>query len=70
MSSIKFIKEFETQEASKFMEYYHFIFQSLFPLYHLLLKHYSYSYYKELILLIFEYLSLIAFIFYIPVSIY
>ena len=52
MSSIKFIKEFETQEASKFMEYY------------------SYSYYKELILLIFEYLSLIAFIFYIPVSIY
>ena len=63
MSSTKFIKEFEAQEASKMMSYYSAIFNSIFPLYHLLIKKYSYSFYKELFFLVFEYLNLISFIF-------
>ena len=63
MSSTKFIKEFETHEVSKLMSCYHSIFNSIFPLYHILLKNYSYSYYKELISLIIEYIPLIAFVF-------
>lgn len=63
MSSTKFIKEFETHEVSKLMSYYHSMFNSIFPLYHILLKNYSYSYYKELISLIIEYIPLIAFVF-------
>ena len=69
MSSYKFIKEFNSQETSTIMTYYHSILNCIFPLYHLLLKHYSYSFYKELILLIYEYLSLLSFIFSQPVSI-
>ena len=68
MSSYKFIKEFNSQEMSTLMTYYHSIFNYIFPLYHLLLKHYSYSFYKELILLLYEYLNLISFIFSRPVS--
>jgi hypothetical protein len=48
MSSTKFIKEFEAQEASKMMSYYSALFNSIFPLYDLLIKKYSYSFYKEL----------------------
>ena len=70
MSSTKFIKEFETQEMSKMMSYYHAVFNSVFPLYHLLIKNYSYTYYKELVFLILEYLNLISFIFSKPVSLY
>jgi hypothetical protein len=70
MSSNKFIKEFNAQETSTLMTYYRSIFNYIFPLYHLLLKHYSYSFYKELILLLYEYLNLISFIFSRPVSLY
>ena len=70
MSSTKFIKEFETQEMSKMMTYYHAVFNSVFPLYHILIKNYSYTYYKELVFLILEYLNLISFIFAKPVSLY
>ena len=68
MSSIKFIKEFETQEISLIMTYYHAIFNSVFPLYYMLIKNYSYTYYKELVFLILEYLNLISFIYSKPVS--
>jgi len=70
MSSTKFIKEFETQEMSKMMTYYRAVFNSVFPLYHILIKNYSYTYYKELVFLILEYLNLISFIFAKPVSLY
>ena len=63
MSSTKFIKEFEAQEASKMMSYYSALFNSICPLYDLLIKKYSYSFYKELFFLVFEYLNLISFIF-------
>ena len=68
MSSSKFIKEFEIQDMHKMMGYYRSIFNYIFPLYHILLKRYSYSFYKELIFLIYEYLILILFIFSEPVS--
>ena len=70
MSSAKFIKEFETHDMSKRTSFYRSAFNKIFPLYHLLLKNYSYSYYKELIFMIFEYLSLISFIFSKAVSLY
>ena len=70
MSSTKFIKEFETQEMSKMMTYYRAVYNSVFPLYHILIKNYSYTYYKELVFLILEYLNLISFIFAKPVSLY
>lgn len=70
MSSHKFIKEFETHEVSKIMQYYRAVFNSIFPLYYILLKNYSYSFFKELIFLIFEYISLISFIFSKVVSLY
>ena len=70
MSSSKFIKEFEIQDMHKMMGYYRSIFNYIFPLYHILLKRYSYSFYKELIFLIYEYLILISFIFSEPVSLY
>lgn len=69
MSSYKFIKEFNSQDISILMTYYHSIFNYIFPLYNLLLKHYSYSFYKELILLLYDYLNMISFIFSRPVSI-
>ena len=68
MSSSKFIKEFEIQDMHKMMGYYRSIFNYIFPLYQILLKRYSYSFYKELIFLIYEYLILILFIFSEPVS--
>ena len=68
MSSIKLIKELENQEMPIIITYYHAIFNSIFPLYHLLIKNYSYTYYKELVFLVLEYINLIAFIFSKPVS--
>ena len=70
MSSFKFIKEFESYEISKISSYYRKIINSVFPLYHILIKNYSYTYYKELVFLILEYLNLISFIFSKPVSLY
>ena len=70
MSSSKFIKEFESHEMSKIKSYYRTIINSVFPLYYMLIKNYSYTYYKELIFLILEYLNLISFIFSKPVSLY
>lgn len=68
MSSNKFIKEFNAQDMSTLLTYYRSIFNYIFPLYNLLLKHYSYSFFKELILLTLEYLNMISFIFSRPVS--
>ena len=70
MSSSKFIKEFESHEMTQIASYYRTIFNSVFPLYHILIKNYSYTYYKELVFLILEYLNLISFIFSKPVSLY
>ena len=70
MSSSKFIKEFEVQKISNFMNYYRSIFNYIFPLYHLLLNNYSYSFYKEIIFFILEYLNLISFIFSKAVRLY
>ena len=70
MSSNKFIKEFNAQETSTLMTYYRSIFNYIFPLYHLLLNNYSYSFYKEIIFLILEYLNLISFIFSKAVRLY
>ena len=66
--SIKFINAFEKNEISKLMDYYQAFFNYIFPLYYTILKHHSYSFYKELFFLILEYLCLLMFIFQPPVS--
>lgn len=63
-----FINELQDKKKSKLMKYYHSFFNSFFPLYYIMLKHYSYSFYKELFFLILEYLNLLKFLFRKPVS--
>ena len=66
--SIKFINAFENTKISELMNYYQTFFNYIFPLYYTILKHHSYSFYKELLFLILEYLCLLMFIFQPPVS--
>ena len=70
MSSIsnKFINGFQDKKKSKFMKYYHAFINFFFPLYYIMLKEYSYSFYKEVFFLILEYLNLLKFLFRQPVS--
>ena len=64
----KFINGFEDKKKSKLMKYYHSFFNSFFPLYYIMLKQYSSSFYKEIFFLILEYLNLLKFLFRKPVS--
>ncbi len=64
----KFINAFETNELSNIMIYYQSFFNLIFPLYYTMLKHYSYSFYKEIFFLILEYVNLLIFLFAKPVS--
>jgi hypothetical protein len=63
-----FINGLQDKKKSKLMKYYHSFFNFFFPLYYIMLKHYSYSFYKELFFLILEYLNLLKFLFRKPVS--
>ena len=66
--SNKFINGFQDKKKSKLMKYYHSFFNSFFPLYYIMLKQYSSSFYKEIFFLILEYLNLLKFLFRKPVS--
>ena len=66
--SSKFINGFQNNEYKKLMDLYLSFFSLLFPVYHMMLKYYIYSFYKELFFLILEYLNLIIFLFSEPVS--
>lgn len=70
MSSLskKFINDFHQNEFKNMMKYYKSFLDIIFPLYHLMLKQYKYSFYKEYFFTIIEYLNLIIFIFSDPVS--
>ena len=70
MSSLsrKFISDFRQNEFKNIMNYYKSFLDIIFPLYHLMLKQYKYSFYKEYFFTILEYLYLILFIFSDPVS--
>ena len=70
MSSLdnNFINGFQDKKISKLMKYYHSFFSSFFPLYYIMLKQYSSSFYKEIFFLILEYLNLLKFLFRKPVS--
>jgi len=70
MSSLskKFMKDFHQNEFKNIMNYYRSFLDIIFPLYHLMLKQYKYSFYKEYFFTIIEYLHLIIFIFSDPVS--
>ena len=63
-----FINGLQDKKKSKLMKYYHSFFNFFFPLYYIMLNHYSYSFYKELFFLILEYLNLLKFLFRKPVS--
>ena len=66
--SKKFMKDFHQNEFKNIMNYYKSFLDIIFPLYHLMLKQYKYSFYKEYFFTILEYLYLILFIFSDPVS--
>ena len=70
MSSLskKFIKDFQQNEFKNLMNLYKSFLDIIFPLYHLMLKNYEYSFYREYFFTIIEYLYLILFIFSDPVS--
>ena len=70
MSSLskKFINDLHQNEFKNMMKYYKSFLDIIFPLYHLMLKEYKYSFYKEYFFTIIEYLNLIIFIFSDPVS--
>ena len=70
MSSLskKFIKDFQQNEFKKMMNLYKSFLDIIFPLYHLMLKNYKYSFYREYFFTIIEYLYLIVFTFSDPVS--
>lgn len=68
LNSNKFINGFQDKEISKIMILYHSFLELIFPVYHIMLKHYFYSYYKELFFLILEYFILLMFLFSKPVS--
>ena len=66
--SKKFMKDFHQNELKNIMNYYKSFLDIIFPLYHLMLKQYKYSFYKEYFFTFIEYLYLILFIFSDPVS--
>lgn len=70
MSSLskKFIKDFQQNEFKNMMNLYKSFLDIIFPLYHLMLKNYEYSFYREYFFTIIEYLYLILFTFSDPVS--
>ena len=70
MSSLskKFIKDFQQNEFKNMMNLYKSFLDIIFPLYHLMLKNYEYSFYREYFFTIIEYLYLIIFTFSDPVS--
>ena len=70
MSSLskKFIKDFQQNEFKNMMNLYKSFLDIIFPLYHLMLKNYKYSFYREYFFTIIEYLYLILFTFSDPVS--
>ena len=68
-SSSIFINDFQIKEKSKLMKYYQSFFNFIFPVYYTMLKHYSYSFYRELFFLILEYMNLLVFLFNSSVSI-
>lgn len=70
MSSLskKYMKDFHKNEFKYLMNYYKSFLDIIFPLYHLMLNHYSYSFYKEYFFTIIEYIHLLIFIFSDPVS--
>ena len=70
MSSLskKFIKDFQQNEFKNLMNLYKSFLDIIFPLYHLMLKNYKYSFYREYFFTIIEYLYLIIFTFSDPVS--
>jgi len=63
------INEFENKEISRVMSYYQAFFNLIFPVYYIMLKYYSYSFYKESFFLILEHINLLMFLFSKPVSI-
>ena len=67
--SNKFIDAFQEKEISTILNYYQSLFYFIFPVYHMMLKHYFYSFYKELFFLILEYLNILIFLFNKEVSI-
>ena len=70
MSSLskKYIKDFQQNEFKNMMNLYKSFLDIIFPLYHLMLKNYKYSFYREYFFTIIEYLYLIIFTFSDPVS--
>ena len=70
MSSLskKYIKDFQQNEFKNMMNLYKSFLDIIFPLYHLMLKNYKYSFYREYFFTIIEYLYLILFTFSDPVS--
>ena len=70
MSSLskKYIKDFQQNEFKNLMNLYKSFLDIIFPLYHLMLKNYEYSFYREYFFTIIEYLYLILFTFSDPVS--
>ena len=70
MSSLSknIFNDFHQNEFKNMMKYYKSFLDIIFPLYHLMLKNYKYSFYREYFFTIIEYLYLIIFTFSDPVS--
>ena len=70
MSSLSknIFNDFHQNEFKNMMKYYKSFLDIIFPLYHLMLKNYKYSFYREYFFTIIEYLYLILFTFSDPVS--